>query len=378
MIKPKKTKEDKKAERRAKLLAGIDKFMGPEPTPESIKTRADISRAYNWYNYSCSIKQLIPWIIEFMKNSGKYSAQQLSAYKSVAEHRTSTTAGYIARMVNNGVTIPQDSIDWAHAKIAETLKYAPANKPKEKESAQVISIATRVRERTMGIIGDIEEEVDKFFMGGYISDFKAYDYMKKNDVKAVHAQKIASFYQPLREELKLAISGKDVQIKEGYAKLTKSNLKKYLEFIESIISDAESIAQIKKATRKTRKPKEKSATQLTSKMKYLKESSSYKIASIDPTRIIKSQLLIVFNTKYKKLGIYVAAGPEGLSVRGTSITGYDEKLSIAKTLRKPEEILPTTLNSSKSIINKMFTGLKTAAGPLNGRINEDTILIRAI
>ena len=34
-----KTKDDKKAIKRAKLLAGGDKFIGPEPEPKSIKTR---------------------------------------------------------------------------------------------------------------------------------------------------------------------------------------------------------------------------------------------------------------------------------------------------------------------------------------------------
>lgn len=376
--KVKKSKEDKKAEQRAKLLAGIDKFMGPEPLPENIKTRSDISKAYNWYNYSCSIKQLIPWIMEFMKNSGRYTPQQLSAYKTTPDSRTNSTAGAIARMVNNGAAIPEESIEWAHNKIAETLTYAQSAKPKDKIQTNVISIAQRTREKTSEIIAEFEEAIDIFVNQGYASDFKPYEYMRKHDIKAVYASKIAEYYQPLRDELKEAIAGKDLQLKEGYARLTKTTIRNYLKFIEQIISDAESISQVKKATRKTRKPKEKSAEQLTSKMKYLKESSVYKIASIDPSKIIKAQVLVVFNTKYKKLGIYTAAGPEGLSVRGTTITGYNEELSVSKTLRKPEDILPITLNSSKSIINKTFTGLKTATAPLNGRINEDTILVRTI
>jgi hypothetical protein len=202
--------------------------------------------------------------------------------------------------------------------------------------------------------------------------------MKKNDVKAIHASKISGYYEALRTELQETLIGKDDQLKEGYSRLTKPQLRRYLEFVNNIISDAESIAQVKKATRKTRKPKEKSANQLTSKLKYLKESGPYKIASIDPNKIIKAQTLIVFNSKYKKLGIYAAADSNGLSVKGTTIINYDTAKSVSKTLRKPEDILPSVLATGKLALNKMFTGIKTASSSLNGRINEDTILVRIL
>ena len=373
-----KTKEDKKAIKRAKLLAGGDKFTGPEPEPESIRTRLDLSKAYNWYNYSCVNKQLIPWIIEFMKNSDKYTPQQISTYRTVPETRTIPTVGAIARMVNNGADIPYETLDWAHEKILETLAYAPVVKKIEKEQPKVISIADRVKEKTSVIIGDMEEQLDNFFYTDYNSDFKPYDYMKKNDVKAIHASKIAIYYETLRAELQEALTGKDDQLKEGYSRLSKPQLRRYLEFVSNIISDAESIAQVKKATRKTRKTKEKSSNQLTSKMKYLKESGPYKIASIDPTKIIKAQTLIVFNTKYKKLGVYVAADSTGLSVKGTTIINYDAEKSMSKTLRKPEDILSSTINTGKLAFNKMFSGIKTAPSAINGRINEDTILVRIL
>ena len=373
----KKIKEDKKAARRAKLLSGIDKAMGPEPDPKFIKTASDIGHAYNWYAYSCDLKQKIAWILEFMHNSERYTPEQIATYKTITDYRTSTTAGAIARMVNNGADIPYETIDWAHKKILKTLTYAPILKKSELAQPQyTVSVADRIKEKTSNIISDIEEELDTFFMNDYTSDFKLYDYMKKNDVKAINASKIASYYQPLRSELQEALTGKNDQLKEGYSRLTKPQLRRYLEFVGTIISDTESITQVKKATRKTRKPKEKSADQLTSKMKYLKESSPYKIASVDPARIIKAQTLIVFNCKYKKLGVYVAADASGLSVKGTTITNYDTEKSMSKTLRKPEDMLPSVLNTGKLAFNKMFMGIKTASSALRGRINEDIILVR--
>jgi len=372
-----KLKQDRKAARRAKLLSGIDKYMGPEPDPKSIITDLDLGKAYNWYNYSCTTKQLHAWILEFMQNCGKYSPQQIAAFKTVPINRIVITAGSVSRMYNNGASLPDQTLVRTHLKIEHMLTFAQA---KEETVIQKnpMSVANRVREHTSSIIGDMEEELDKFFTNDYSSDFKPYDYMKKNDIKAVYASKIASFYEPLKNELQEALTGKDAQLKEGYSRLYKPQLRKYLEFVSTIISDAESIAQINKTTRKTRKPKEKSATQITSKMKYLKESIPYKIASIDPTKIIKAQTLIIFNTKYKKLGIYVAADSNGLSIKGTTIINYDTEKSISKTLRKPEDVLPSVLNNGKLAFNKTFNGIKTAPSALNGRITGDTILVRIL
>lgn len=373
------TKIAKKAAKRAKVLLSGDKFIGSEPLPDSIKTRMDITLAYNWYNYSCDNKQLIPWIIEYMKNSGFYTQQQISTYRSISDNRTSSTVGAIARLINNGVNMPKETVEWAHKKILKTLTYALIHKNSELvQPKYTISIADRVKEKSFNIIGDLEVELDKFCANGYVSDFNPYDYMKTNDVKSIHATKLAKYYESLSKELQDALSNEDPQLKEGYSYLTKPQLRKYLEFVNKIVADAQSMNQIKKAVRKPRKPKEKSATQLISKLKYLKESSQFKIASIDPTRIIRAQTLIVFNTKYKKLGMYVSDGPAGLSIKGTTIINYDPVLSMTKTLRKPEDILPSILNNSKTLLNKTFNGIKTTAASLNGRINEDTILVRIL
>jgi hypothetical protein len=111
-------------------------------------------------------------------------------------------------------------------------------------------------------------------------------------------------------------------------------------------------------------------------MRYLKESGPYKIASVDPARIIKAQILVVFNCKYRKLGVYVAADSSGLSVKGNTITNYDTEKSMSKILRKPEDILPTVLNTGKLAFNKMFAEIKSSTMTLTGRINTDTILVK--
>jgi hypothetical protein len=69
-------------------------------------------------------------------------------------------------------------------------------------------------------------------------------------------------------------------------------------------------------------------------------------------------------------------GPSGLSVRGTTITDFDESASKSiKIGRKTSERLETVLTGGKIVLRKM---IEEMTGEVNGRINENTILLKAI
>jgi hypothetical protein len=65
-----------------------------------------------------------------------------------------------------------------------------------------------------------------------------------------------------------------------------------------------------------------------------------------------------------------------LGVKGTSITGFNENLSVQKTLRKPEEQLKEFKAAGKVQLRKFLDDIRAVDIKLNGRINEDIILLR--
>lgn len=366
-------KAEKKAAKRAKFASGVDKFIGDEPLPQVYESEGVLATSYNWYNYNYGSKDGIPWIVEYMKANG-YSSAEISAFRAAPDWKPGITLGAFCRMVNIGSTLPEYSYQWAKRKIQEVIEY---QRPKTSSvQTSSITIADRIKDKVSNMIGDFEEQIDMFVENGFKSDFDAFEYMKKNDVKAAQAAKVSDFYSPLKAELEAALAGKDSQLKEGYSKLTKAQMKALLDFVSSFVKGSNTAAVIKKTVRKPRKVKVKSADQLTNKMKYLKESGTYKIASIDPTRILKAKGLVVFNTKYRKLGIYIAATEEGLSVKGTTIQNFSEEQSFSKGVRKPEAVLPSILSQPKMGIIKTFNNIKSTQSVLNGRINEDTILVK--
>jgi hypothetical protein len=108
----------------------------------------------------------------------------------------------------------------------------------------------------------------------------------------------------------------------------------------------------------------------------MKQDDKLKLVSINPTDLVGSKELWVFNTKTRKLGKYVAAEFNDLGVKGTSITGFDEHKSVQKTLRKPEEQLKEFKSAGKVALRKFLEDIKAVDIKLNGRINEETILLK--
>jgi hypothetical protein len=74
------------------------------------------------------------------------------------------------------------------------------------------------------------------------------------------------------------------------------------------------------------------------------------------------------------------AGREGsgLSVKGTTIIGFNEEQSIQKTIRKPEEKLTEFKSAGKRKLEKFLDEINAVDIKLNGRINADTILLKAV
>jgi hypothetical protein len=175
------------------------------------------------------------------------------------------------------------------------------------------------------------------------------------------------------------------QLKEGYAHLSKKDVQKFISALESLVEACNYVIDTSKATRKPRKSKPKSADKLVEKLKFAKTNDKYKLASIIPTEVIGANELWVFNIKTRKIGKYVASNIDpkgmkragtGLSVKGTTIQGFDEKISIQKTLRKPEDQLKEFKAAGKVALRKYLDEIKTTDTKLNGRINLDTILLK--
>jgi hypothetical protein len=207
--------------------------------------------------------------------------------------------------------------------------------------------------------------------------FKVLNLLKGKQAKAAHARIIRDFYaRDLAELEELASGNADEQLKEGYSHRSKKQIRTFIEFLREVNEACTMLMQEAKVNRAPRAKKAVPAEKIVAKMKYLKTFEPLKLVSVNPTDILRAKELWIYNTKSRKLGRYVAAEYQELSVKGTSITGFDENKSICKTVRKPEEKLKEFKAAGKVQLRKFLDDINATDTKMNGRINEETVLLK--
>lgn len=336
--------------------------------PDFTKPDTSIAKALTWYNYYKDNKDSKKWLISWMSKNG-YDKSEMDLVQKSPDSFVMNT-GFVCRLIERGAQLEERNIQWIKNKI-EYLKSLKTKDEAEEDDKPKVNIQDRIQEQTNEMIGELEGFVDIFK-----ESFNPYEWMVSNNVKAVHARKISSWFSSHMKEPQIVLNGKgDEDLKEAYSHLSKSELKKYVSFLSSIVSDAERIINNSKATRKPRAKKAKSADKLIAKLQYKKEDAEYKLVSINPTEIIGAKQLWVFNTKTRKLGVYYAWTQSGLSIKGTSIDGYTDN-SVSKTLRKPADIFLAVQKATERKYKSVFDGINATEQALTGRINTDTILLK--
>lgn len=381
-----------------------------------------------YYYTTFKLSALLPNVYNWMKNN-EYSKDDIRAAKAANAGIIPATVAIHARMLDNGMpdynereqlhyeNMPGlgDSVKPVTEYMKKIIKLAInngkinlASKPAEDEEIDAPKIYTpTIQERISEQAGVMSEDIDlwlesfqdnkkKFNPNGF--DFKKH--FAEKGVTQAHARKLKKFYvnqlldfqelqqMPTAAKLKkLSESEADhwLQLKEGYSHFTKNDIVKYTSAIEGLIAALDFVIEASKAQRKPRKTKPKSATKLVEKLKYCLKNDRFQVASVAPENIIGANELWVFNVKYRKLGKYIAKNIDstgqnregaGLSVKGASIIGFDPVTSIQKTLRKPTEQLKDFKTAGKVKLRKFLENIETTDSILNGRCNNDTILLK--
>jgi hypothetical protein len=394
--------------KKTKAVKALDAVhFGTEPDLRGEVDRVDIMKAYNWYSYNCDADQAKNWIIEYLKEFHKSEKELIKHVTRANSNSIGNTVGWNCRILLLGGSLPEEikertdnriralaRTDSVHGELRDTDSSAGTGtrgkasrkeaeggteednaEGKEVQVKRTVSIQERVINRANELIADLEVQIDNHYRDGSV--FRPSDWLSRNDVKPAIAQRIADYYKPLYSEIFDAYQGKDPQLKEAYSSWKKTKLKLYLEFIKSIVSDAETRASAVKV-RKARKKKEKTPAQLVSKLKYKETDETYSLQSARATDIPGCSQLWLFNTKYRTLAVYNAMGPTGIGIKGSTLTGFDEKTSVVKKLRKPTEQLNKLKDGGKIILRKLMSEIKCKEKPANGRINKDTILVRIV
>ena len=367
------------------------------PTWDGVETMSEDQFLRHWHNamsyyrLEFNSKDLKPAVANWMA-SVNCTKEDITAFKQTKDNRVSVTMGAIASCLLRGMPAVRadfnkgrDTAAWLRNEIVQIIEQGKNDADDEKviEVKSTIvqpSIQDRVRDAAYRMTEEIEDAIEGFQTDPEAFDpkaFKMLNLLKGKEVKAAHARIIKGFYSRDLAELEELASGKaDEQLREGYSHRSKKQIKNLIAFYQEIMSACDMLAQEAKVNRAPRKTKAVPKEKLIAKLKFMKTNEPLKLVSINPVDIIGAGELWIFNTKTRKLGRYVATEFNTLGVKGTTITNFDEFKSIQKTVRKPEEKLKEFKVAGKVQLRKFLDDINATDTKLNGRLNEETILLK--
>ena len=334
--------------------------------------------ALSFVHYEVSDKKLASEFVRYCaKNIDKKGANTL---KSLPD-RDFSVVGKYAYLINMGATLDDHVIETLveqYKLLLNRAKNTKTSTQQENKDTPVVTIQDRMREQIQPLCAQWNDTVDAIMLGqAKVSDFDPYrDIQIADFVKPAHAKLIHSAFEGMLNEARDVVEWKDEYICEAYSYTKPKQRRDFLEAAEKIITACDTVINSGRAQRKTRARKAPDKAKLVSKVKFLESFPELGLASINPLSILDSKTLWVYNTKNRKLGLYVADEYSGvLSVKGTTITGFDPAQSVQKTVRKPQELKGSS-KLSRTKFDKLFKSLTTTETMLNGRLNEHTLLLR--
>ena len=359
-----------KAHAMATRLKGADKTIVTKENYQST-----LMAALGQYN-QLEDRVLSKAVINYVRKTDKTKASILSK----AANWELVSAGKLVMILDAGGYLSEDHIKVLQQTINKTYeKYLKVMKEEAKDDveeskpkAPVISIDQRIIDAARTQSEDIDYAIDEF-INTKASSFSTKAFLLKNGTSGAVAKKIADYYEYPLKEAQEALAGECEQLVEGYSFFTKAELKKFIAFLQSIVDECRQHAVVVKKPRTVRA---KPPGVIVKRMKYMVKFDELNMRSVDPAGIVGADTVYVYNTKNRKLFKYEAEDNSGLTVKGTTIINYSVARSEAKTIRKPE-VFFKDLKAAKREMNKQFNDLKTKGSAVNGRVNQDCLILGA-
>ena len=270
--------------------------------------------------------------------------------------------------------------EYIYSKYDYFLKTAEKKKAEKEAAAETRkSNVVKIRRELDIMISAVDDVIDKQMAGGKVSTPEALTLsckLNKEESAEVYGEyaSILDEFKELQRVRKIRNrSDWDEQLVEGYSHVNKPNMDKLVLWLDEFLQIMITQQQRKKPVRR-KKPQD--PRKVVARLRHLQADKDLNIASINPVNILGSSEVWVYDTKRRRLGLYASKAEGGLHVKGTSITGYDDKLSYEKTLRKPDEQLKVIMSKSKKAIHEVVGKIRGKQMKVKTRINPNMLLLK--
>lgn len=344
-------------------------FLGKEPMLASVSGRSDpnLPKVLNWYNYQFDNSQAKEWLVKYL-NEISFDTKTIGIIKRLPDWAVPATPGWLSKMYLNGTQLAAENKQYIINKVVAAIeKYGKRSSEDKREP----TIQDRVALKSNQLFCKYEELIDAFMDTGKTTSM--YDFLRAENATPVAASYIKSKYERISSDF----NSPDEQLLEAYGK----KFQIWKDFYQSLVDDCDRYLGNKKS-QKIRTPgvvKLVPKTKTADKVVYKKSHDPLKLVSVPPEKILGANQVWLYNTKYNQLQVYTASDSvSGLSIKGTTVIGFDERIAQSKGLRKPQETLNHVLTATKNQLGGIMASLVSKERPANGRINENTIILRVV
>ena len=350
----------------------------------------DALRHYGYFN---SAKDMRKSMIKFLENNTPDTAL-IKAWKKTPDWRTPVPAYSLACAALAGMPMDPAHFEYIINSVKTAVEKSKGEEiveETEKEEAPKlqlvsskldryqydVSVQDRITAKIDEHILHIEETWEDAVLAGDKVTSEVRAYLKTESVPASMIDRIVAHFQANFDEI-AGSQGKDAdeQLREAYSHIKKAHYNRIAKFYTALIEDLQMHKEEKKVARAPRRRKAQPKSKQVAKVNYLKKDEQLKLVSVNPEDIIDAKELWVYQTRYRKLGKYVADQYGSLGIKGTTVTGFDPSKSVQKTLRKPKEQLAAFKKCGKVKLRTFLDEIKAVDIKLTGRINKDTILLK--
>tara|TARA_B110000444_G_C18788585_1_gene571274 strand:+ start:299 stop:1501 length:1203 start_codon:yes stop_codon:yes gene_type:complete len=389
-----------------RVVACDSKYTGEEPrwdgceSWDPVKFMVNRNRMFGFYNYYLSAKDLKVFALEWMKING-YTKDEIKYIKSLRDTLPSVTTSKLCRALNNGMLPTCDgykeyykdrpgySVAAAHDDLAHVKKEIKtllsnyvkvvdtSDKPDSNQHKANISPIERLKNKVVSTVcAELDWMLDDWInCEPKVQGINVYSLLKQHTIPAAGLKYVEEWLGRCKSELVGAIEG-DPDSVEGYSHLTKPAIRARIKELTKMEEQVSKFRATNTNARKPRKKKVQSADRQVKSLNYLAESDEYAVTSMSPSNIPGARRLYTFNIKYRRMTVYECSSTDGFTVKGTSIKGFDEKLSYSMSLRKPSDVISAVVTKTEKQLDKIIDTLTTKRKEANGRINDQTLILK--
>ena len=342
-----------------------------------------IGDAINWYSVTNNNSDFKSWVLKYFKANNFATNFADDVYEP--DFRA---LGLLIRMKERGCVFD----DYWQARFEVELKKLKIRVKTDKssdvaEKSKYEKIQATMKKRASNTMAIVEELLDRIMLGGVKIDKTTTWESLRIVIPTAYMSDVYDCLDSHLAELEDVMEAFDSKSKtpeqeflvESYSNFTRTKLIVYINSLQHLQDLCESsVKKVETEKVTAKKPKEKKPINLDKLVEffgYQKNMKEFGIISPSPKKIHGADQVIIYNTEKRIISI-LKGGPEGLSIKSTTITGIDEKNSIRKSVRKPEVFIPLIMKASKPQAKNLIKELVAKEQPVSGRTNNETVIIR--